>query len=140
MTCVLMTCFLMVGLSSLPDLDIQWEIKHRGTTHTFLFGIVVGALFSVLIGYAYGALSWLMGFIAGFGGTVSHLLGDIFTYSSFEPFRPFSDREIAFGWFHSPNKSVNNTVLGLGIFSFIISYEPSIFWLNLNSIKSILGS
>ena len=67
MTYVLITCILMVGLSSIPDLDIQWEIKHRGITHTFLFGIVVGVLFSFLIGYAYSSFGLVMGFVAGFG-------------------------------------------------------------------------
>lgn len=143
MTYVLVTCFLMVGLSSLPDLDMEYReygIKHRGITHTFLFGIGVGVLFSILIGYAYGALGWLMGFVAGFGSTASHIFGDAFTYERFKPFSPFSDREVAFGRFKSSNRPVNNTMLGLGIFSFIMSYEPSIFWLILNSIKSILGS
>ena len=127
MTYILVTCFLMVGLSSLPDLDIQWEIKHRGITHTFLFGIIIGILFAVLIGYAYGAIGWLMGFIAGFGGTASHLLGDAFTYTPLKPFTPFSDKEVgALGFFRSDNKAVNRTVLVLGVFVFVFSYQPSV--------------
>ena len=38
MTNIVVTC-VMVFLSSIPDLDIQWEIKHRNITHTFLFGV-----------------------------------------------------------------------------------------------------
>jgi membrane-bound metal-dependent hydrolase YbcI (DUF457 family) len=133
MNYVVLTCVLMVALSSIPDLDIQWEIKHRGITHTFLFGAVVGVLFAIMLGYAYGPLGWLMGFVAGFGGTASHLLGDAFTYSPFKPFYPFSDTEVAYGFFKASNKTANSTMLVLGIFAFIISYEPSI-------IQQILGS
>jgi len=134
MTYILITCFLMVGLSSLPDLDIQWEIKHRGITHTFFFGMIVGILFAVLIGYAYGIIGWLMGFVAGFGGTASHLLGDAFTHTPFRPFTPFSDREMgALGLFRSDNKTVNRTMLVLGVFIFIFSYQPSI-------VSDIIGS
>jgi len=68
----------------------------------------------------------LMGFIAGFGGTASHLVGDAFTYSKFQPFRPFSDKEVAYGLFKASNKTANNTMFILGIAAFIISYEPSI--------------
>ena len=133
MTYVLVTCVLMVALSSFPDLDMRLAIKHRGITHTFVFGIVVGVLFAILLWYSYGSLGWLMGFVAGFGGTASHLLGDAFTYSPFKPLLPFSDKEVAFGFFKASNKTANRTMLVIGIFAFIISYEPSI-------ITQILGS
>lgn len=126
MTYVLITCVLMVGLSSLPDIDMNWEIKHRGITHTFLFGIIIGIVFAVLIGYAYGVMGWIMGFIGGFGGTASHLLGDAFTYWAIKPLVPFSNQEIAFELFKSSNKSVNRGMLVLGVFAFIFSYQPSI--------------
>lgn len=139
MAYILVTCFLMVGLSSLPDLDIQWEIKHRGITHTFLFGIIIGILFAVLIGYAYGVMGWVMGFIGGFGGTASHLLGDAFTFTLFKPFRPFSQREIGgYRFFRSSNKTVNRRMLVLGVFAFIFSYEPTIISQIINSITSSL--
>ena len=127
MNYVLLTCFLMVALSSLPDFDIQWEIKHRGITHTFLFGIGTGTLFGFLIMYMYGFPGLLMGFIAGFGGTASHLLGDSFTYSPFKPLYPFSDRKVAYGLFKASNQTANSTMLVLGFVLFIISYEPTIF-------------
>lgn len=139
MTYILITCLLMVGLSSLPDLDIQWEIRHRGMTHTFLFGIIFGILFAVLIGYAYGITGWIMGFISGFGGTASHLLGDAFTFRPFRPFLSFSQREIGgYGFFRSSNKAVNRTMLVLGVIAFIVSYEPSIISQIINSISSSL--
>ncbi|MFQ6064195.1 MAG: metal-dependent hydrolase [Candidatus Bathyarchaeia archaeon] len=136
---VLITCLLMVGLSSLPDLDITWEIKHRGITHTFLFGIIFGILFAVLIGYAYGVIGWIMGFISGFGGTASHLLGDAFTITSFKPFLPFSQKEIGgYGFFRSSNRSVNRTIFVLGVIAFIVSYEPSVVSQIISSISLLL--
>ena len=91
-----------------------------------------------MIGYAYGALGGLMGFLAGFGATLSHILGDIFTYEQFKPFLPFSSREISFKLFRSSNKAINNGLLGCGIFVFIISYEPSILWQFLDFIRNYL--
>ena len=125
MTYILVTCVLMVALSSLPDLDMEYRaygIKHRGITHTLLGGIFFGIVFAILIGYAYGAIGWIMGFIAGFGGTASHLLGDILTYASFKPFYPFSNREVAFGFFKSSDKKVNQTMLTVGVIAFIIPF------------------
>jgi len=143
MTYVLITCVLMAAFSSLPDIDIELQgeygIKHRGITHTFLFGIGVGILLGILMSYAYASLGWLMGFIAGFGSTASHILGDTFTFEQFSPFSPFSSMEVSFGLFGSSNKIVNNFMLGLGVIVFLISYEPSIFWQIFRTIKEISG-
>ncbi len=127
MNYVILTCFLLVALSFVPDLDIlvkriQWKTKHRGITHTFLFGAVVGVLFSLVLGYGYGSLGWPMGFVAGFGGTASHLLGDALAYGSFKPLYPFSDKELTGGFFKVSNKTANNAILVLGIVAFVISY------------------
>ncbi len=127
MNSVLVTCFLMVALSFIPDLDIlmkriQWKTRHRGITHTLLFGVVVGVLFSCILGYCYGSLGWSMGFVAGFGGTASHLLGDALAYGSFKPLYPFSSKELVCGFFEVSNRTANNAVLLLGIVTFLISY------------------
>lgn len=116
----------MVGLSSLPDLDIKWEIRHRGKTHTFLAGILFGIAFGIVIWYAYGIVGFLMGFLSGFGGVASHLLGDAFNYRKFKPFLPFSGMEVGFGIFESSNKAVNSTMFALGAVVFIVSYQPSV--------------
>jgi membrane-bound metal-dependent hydrolase YbcI (DUF457 family) len=127
MTNVLVAGLLMTGLSSVPDFDLEWHIKHRGITHTVLFGLAVGIVFAVMLGmYAFGFWGWPMGFIAGFGGTSSHLLGDALTYQKFQPLWPFSDKEVAYGLFAASNRSVNNAMLVLGGIAFILSYEPSI--------------
>ena len=133
MTNVLMTGLLMAGLSSVPDFDLEWHIKHRGVTHTVLFGLAAGVIFAVLLGmYAFGSWGWSMGFIAGFGGTLSHLLGDALTYQKFQPLWPFSDKEVAYGFFAASNRAVNNAMLVLGGISFFLSYEPSIIQQLLN--------
>lgn len=119
---VLVTGFLMVALSSLPDIDMEYRkygIKHRGVTHTLLFGVGVGILLGFITGYAYGVWGYPMGFLAGFGGTASHLLGDAFTYSKFKPFRPFSNREVAYGFFKASNKEANGAMLTIGALALI---------------------
>jgi inner membrane protein len=114
---VIITGGLMVALSSVPDLDMEYRkygIKHRGITHTLLFGVGVGVLIAVVMAYAFGFPGVFMGFLAGFGGTASHLLGDAFTYSSFRPFRPFSNREVAYRVFKASNRKVNGAMLTIG--------------------------
>lgn len=119
----LVTCLLMVGLSSVPDLDINFEIKHRGITHTFVFGIVVGVVFAIILGFSFGTLiGWLMGFFAGFGGTASHLLGDALTFMPFKPFYPFSDKEVAFGFCRASNKDVNKALVTVGAITIVIPF------------------
>jgi inner membrane protein len=120
---ILVTGFLMVGLSSIPDLDINFEMKHRGITHTLLFGTIVGIIFSILLGFSFGNLmGWIMGFIAGFGGTASHLLGDAMTYMPFKPLYPFSDKEISFGFFGASDRGVNKAMLTIGAIAIIIPF------------------
>ena len=121
MNYVFMTCFLMVLLSSIPDFDVKFEMKHRGITHTLLFGVGVGVLCVVVLGWVYGPLGWVMGVVAGFGGTASHLIGDSFTYSPFKPLYPFSKREVAYGFFKASNKIANALILVLGLAAFVIS-------------------
>ena len=122
---VLMTYFLTVALSSLPDIDLRYRkygLKHRGITHTFIFGAGVGILFSILMNYAFGPVGYLMGFIAGLGSTASHIFGDIFTKEALKPFRPFSDKETALRLFTSSNKTINSALVTLGLLAFLFFY------------------
>ena len=118
---ILITGIIMVGLSSIPDLDMKWEIKHRGITHTLIFGIGTGILLSLFFGYAMGILGVFMGFIAGFGATASHLLGDALTFSRFKPFYPFSEKEIAYGICASGNRTANQIFMFGGSVLFVLS-------------------
>lgn len=129
MNLIILTGFLMVVVSFMPDLDIparriRLRIRHRGITHTLLFGVVIGVSFSVMLGLVYGFPGWLMGFEAGFGGIASHLAGDVLTYErpQVKPFYPFSDKEVVFGLFKASDTTANNTMLALGVIAFTISY------------------
>ena len=111
--------FLSAGLSSIPDIDLNLGIKHRGVTHNILFGIIIGILFGVLFGYSSGLQYGLIGFVSGFLGVVLHLLGDLMTYQKFKPLWPFNKKEIAYGFFEAKSKIANEGFLTLGIFGFI---------------------
>ena len=111
---------LVVGFSSLPDLDLSWEIPHRKYTHNVLFGLISGLIFGLL--FMYGGLSFMLGFIGGFGGTICHLIGDSFTFMEFKPLWPFSSLEVGFGLFRSGNTKINEAFLIIGALSFIFLY------------------
>jgi len=111
---------LAAGLSSLPDIDIQWKTGHRKHTHNVLAGLVVGIAFGLLFFYSASNVLWgVMGFVVGFGGIICHLLGDAFTYMKFKPLWPFSDRKIGLGWFESGSKQVNNGMMMAGSLGFV---------------------
>lgn len=111
--------FLSAGLSSIPDIDLNLGIKHRGLTHNILFAIIVGILFGVLFGYSSGIVYGLIGFASGFLGVMLHLLGDLMTYQPFRPLWPLNDREISYGLFAAKSETANKGFLSLGIFAFI---------------------
>lgn len=113
--------FLAAGLSSLPDIDINLEIKHRGFTHNIFFALVIGIIFGILFSYSTSDILWgIMGFTTGFGGVVCHLLGDAFTSMKFEPLWPFSHRKVGLGWFESGNKQVNDGMMTAGSIVFVL--------------------
>ncbi len=112
----IVVCLFIVGFSSLPDIDLHLGIEHRGVTHTLLFGVISGIALAALLGYA--GWSWQIGFLAGFLGTVLHLLGDIFTHKEFKPFRPFSDYKIALHLCDSSSPVANKAFITLGGLAF----------------------
>lgn len=112
---------LAAGLSSLPDIDINWEIKHRGKTHNILAALVAGIIFGFLFSYSTSDILWgVMGFTSGFGGVVCHILGDALTPMKFKPLWPFSDREVGLGWFKSGDKRVNDGMMTAGSLVFVL--------------------
>jgi inner membrane protein len=119
---IFMLCLFMIVFSFLPDFDFTLVIEHRGITHTLLFGLIIGFLLAILLGYSYSYLGWFMGFVTGFGGIVSHLFGDLFTYQPFKPFYPLSNKKIAYGFFKSSNKTVNKGLFILGVVLFTICF------------------
>ena len=123
------------GISSLPDIDLEWQkrgypIHHRGPTHSILFALIVGILLGGLLWYGYREMSWfVIGFIAGVFGIVSHLIGDSFTYMAFKPLSPFSTKEIGFKLVSANNRIANEgfgTVGTLAFLYYILSGHGSI--------------
>ena len=113
--------FLTAFLSSIPDIDLKLGIGHRKITHTILFAIMAGITYGLLFGTVTRETIWyLIGFLAGFGGVILHLLGDLMTYMAFKPLYPFSSREVAFGWFRSDNIFANQGFFILGWIVFFL--------------------
>lgn len=115
----------MITLSTFPDIDLKYKmfgIKHRGITHSLVFGIGIGILLGFMMEYFFESSTWLMGFFAGFGGIISHLLGDALTYGRFKPFFPFSNIEVAYGLFKASNIIMNNAIFIIGLIAFTVTF------------------
>lgn len=112
---------LATGISLLPDIDLLCGWKHRRKTHNLSFGSIIGLSIAIIFFYSmHDLIIALTGFMAGFGGVASHLLGDIITYKSFTPFAPFSKKKMALRYCKSDNKKVNCWLVIGGILSFIL--------------------
>lgn len=143
----LLTVFTVVGVASLPDIDIHFDpqlahsssssivtaapINHRGITHTVLFAAIVGVLWggvfiflsSYLRPVLYIAPSIHLGIIAGvagFTGIVGHILGDVVTHRPLRLFWPLTDAQYAVGLFQSRHTAVNRTLWYLGQFTLVL--------------------
>ena len=112
---------LATALSSIPDIDLIYGWKHRDKTHNIGFALVVGGGMSIILFYAmHDIVIVLTGFIAGFGGVISHLLGDIITYKSFAPLVPFSKRKIALKYCKADDNKVNIGLMIGGALAFTL--------------------
>ncbi|OYT52121.1 MAG: hypothetical protein B6U73_00385 [Desulfurococcales archaeon ex4484_204] len=109
---------LITAFSTLPDIDIRLEIAHRKYTHNVTAAIVFGVLMGLLLHHA--GVGFMKGFIAGFGGTLLHILGDIPTYMKFKPLAPFSQARVGLGLFKASNPAVNRSFLLIGAMTFIL--------------------
>jgi len=113
--------FLTTFLSSLPDIDLKLGIAHRTITHTILFAIICGIVFCFIFGTVVKETQWyIFGFLAGFGGVILHLIGDMMTYMKFKPLYPFSSIEVALGWFRADNFFINHGFFILGWIVFLL--------------------
>ncbi|GBF08654.1 hypothetical protein apy_03790 [Aeropyrum pernix] len=107
--------FLIVGLSTLPDIDLALEIAHRKYTHNLAASIVAGLLLGAVLEMGgFKGLGFIEGFVAGFTAVWIHILGDLLTYMEFQPFWPISRRKIALKLFKSSNRAVNRAMATLG--------------------------
>ena len=106
----------IVAFSTLPDIGIKLEIAHRKYIHNIMAGIIFEIIIGILLYYI--GLGFLEGFIAGFGGTLIHILGDIFTYMKFKSLAPFSQAEIGLGLFRANDPVINKLLLIIGVMMF----------------------
>jgi inner membrane protein len=109
-----------VGLSSFPDIDLQFEKSHRTLTHNILFALIIAIIFGAIFGYASGFWYGIVGFIGGFMGIMLHLLGDIMTFSKFKPLYPISRKKIAWKWFYADSNHANNGFFLFGVVAFFL--------------------
>jgi membrane-bound metal-dependent hydrolase YbcI (DUF457 family) len=114
-------------LSPFPDIDQRWEIRHRARTHNILAAVLLGGLYSILLLYFSNLHLALIGFLAGFGGVVSHLAGDMMAGLKsdgspwkIKPLWPFSQIEMGVGWFKSGDKRMNESFLMLGFLALFL--------------------
>jgi len=117
---IFLVVLLSAGLSSIPDIDMQWEIAHRKFTHNILFAFIIGILFGVIFGYGSGIWYGVVGFLGGFMGVMLHLLGDIFTHMAFKPLWPLSQKEVAWHWFLAKSKTANDGFFAFGVGAFFL--------------------
>lgn len=125
----------MVGMgfwSIAPDVDMRLPTRHRGPTHTFLAAGVAGVLTAVVAVYLASTgtggggdivlrnsiLANLaaagFGFLIGFYGVVSHLIGDVVTMAGIRPWKPFSNRKHGLRLVLAKNKRVNQGLMTTG--------------------------
>ena len=113
---VLFTAF----LSTIPDIDIHFEIAHRTFTHNVFFALLVAVILGILFGFIGGIELISIGFIAGFMGIMTHLLGDLMTYKEFKPFAPLSQIQISWCWFPAESETANIGFFVSGWIAFFI--------------------
>ena len=125
------------GLSALPDIDLIWmrhsvslqgkeyRVKHRGkVTHSLFFAITCGLILGGFLFYGTGLLLWFgIGFAGAFLGIATHLLGDTFTYHSFQPLWPLSPKKYSYGFCGAGNKAANEGLMIFGTIVFVIYFS-----------------
>lgn len=113
----------VLALARLPDYDLRVPlVRHRGPTHTVLFGLLVGAalgaggwLVGVRRGAAAGLELGLLGVAVGVLAVGSHLLADALTPAGVRPFWPVSSRRYSLGLARADNPLANYGLLALGV-------------------------
>jgi len=125
------------ALSALPDIDLKWmrysvsikgkdyRVKHRGkVTHSIFFAMIIGLLLGGFLFYGNGEILWFgTGFAGAFLGIATHLLGDTFTYHSFQPLWPLSDKKYSYGFCGAGNKAANDGLMIFGTIVFAIYFS-----------------
>jgi len=97
---------LFIGMAVWPDIDLRFELKHRGYTHTLMGSIIFGIIGAIFMLFSQPNYI-LQGFLGGFTGTLGHMLGDLLTFMEFKPLWPLSDKEIALKLIHTRDRKTN---------------------------------
>jgi|AntDeeMinimDraft_6_1070357.scaffolds.fasta_scaffold18249_1 inner membrane protein len=143
---------LVTYFASLPDMDLQyWFLKHRGFTHTYSFGILVGSIigsvsfFIMTMGINSGVIEEtvfnivsipLWGFFLGLFMVLGHISGDIITPAGVRPFQKpkyipnlpiFSDKRYTFDLVYAANMWANSGFLVIGVASVSLALFSSIY-------------
>jgi len=106
-----------VACCTLPDLDRNLPLAHRGLTHTLWFACL-GGLVGGLAGVAFApATVWVGAAVLGTAALLSlgsHLLADSITPMGITPFAPVSDWHHSFDIVPSKNRRANTAMLLVG--------------------------
>jgi len=113
----------MLGLATLPDVDQNLPVPHRGPTHSLLFAALVGggvAGVGRLFEPALPGTLWLglgptaFGFALGALSVLAHLLGDTLTPMGVDYLWPI-DSTVSLGLVTAGNAAANYGLLALGV-------------------------
>ncbi len=136
-TLALLAAGVALAVAMVPDLDIRVPgLKHRGSTHTvgfaLLVGVVVGALGVTVVtagnpaavstalatrdGGPVPALGvGVLGFLVGALTVCSHIAADALTPMGVTPLWPLSDRHVSLDVVRASNRVANAVLLGVGV-------------------------
>ncbi len=109
-----------IAASTWPDIDLRFETKHRGFTHTLAGALTFGLLTALLVGMLDQAYAPI-GFLGGFLGTLGHMLGDLLTYTKFRPLWPLSGKKFGLGLYRADNPKLNNFFARIGPLLFTVA-------------------
>ncbi|MES3517012.1 MAG: metal-dependent hydrolase [Natronomonas sp.] len=103
------------AVSTLPDVDQQLPVPHRGPTHTLWFVLAATVAAGLLTGVIAGSSTA----VAGIGLAVclslsSHLLADSITPMGIRPFAPLSRRRYTADLTPAANRSANAALFAVG--------------------------
>jgi inner membrane protein len=121
----LVTVGVVVGLASLPDVDQELPVPHRGPTHSLLFAALVGGVFAGVVTLADVSLPGAFGlsargyaFLLGVVAVLAHLLGDTLTPMGVDYLWPI-DWDVSLGLVTADNAAANYGLFAAGVFAVV---------------------
>ena len=108
----------IASVSTVPDLDIRLEIKHRYYTHNITFTTILSAVIAYIASKA--GISFIQAFIVCFLGIVSHLLIDLFNYVGLPLAYPLSKKRYSLKIVTARNRAANKALFTMGVTSLVL--------------------